>query len=290
MRRPGRAIRRVVQRFLTGRPLRAANATWERVRQLAPWRLAARWRHARANRGLAEGVMAIRPGLELLIDPRSRASFEYFCFRSHDMVRELDAFLALGAGRKCLIDVGAFHGIFALCFTQRPDTRALTLEPAPWTFEILRRNVELNGGTAITPLSIAAGDREGVIAMERDWEHLRAVAAQSEGQATTQVTVRPLARVCAELKFEPDLIKVDVEGFELDVLRGAGALLDRDDLALLIEVHPRLLRRLGHSPVELFDLLAEHGQVPRALTGQLLGRQEFADEDGDFRFYAVRGR
>jgi hypothetical protein len=60
----------------------------------------------------------------------------------------------------------------------------------------------------------------------------------------------------------PNLVKVDVEGFELEVLRGFGELLDSPELrSIFVEVHFTLLheRGLGSAPTEIVSLLTRHG-------------------------------
>jgi hypothetical protein len=56
-----------------------------------------------------------------------------------------------------------------------------------------------------------------------------------------------------------DVIKIDTEGFELAVLRGASELLARCDPALIIELHADQLRALGASTADVFALLRERG-------------------------------
>lgn len=56
-----------------------------------------------------------------------------------------------------------------------------------------------------------------------------------------------------------DAIKIDVEGAELLVLRGATATLNRDHPLLIVEVEHRWAPRFGHEPKALFDVLAGFG-------------------------------
>ena len=58
------------------------------------------------------------------------------------------------------------------------------------------------------------------------------------------------------------VIKIDVEGHEYDVLSGLSRLLQRKDIALVVEVTDFLLRKVGASARELHGLLEEHGFEP----------------------------
>ena len=53
----------------------------------------------------------------------------------------------------------------------------------------------------------------------------------------------------------PDLIKIDVEGYELEVLKGLRLILDKKESNLAIEVHCDELRNYGATPNELFEFI-----------------------------------
>ena len=68
----------------------------------------------------------------------------------------------------------------------------------------------------------------------------------------TMTPVLSLDRFCARERLQPDVIKVDVEGWELAVLRGARELIARSPkLALFVELHPSIWPLLGTSRAEL---------------------------------------
>ena len=62
-------------------------------------------------------TIVLRPGIALRVNPQSRFPFEWFCYRSPEMVRELDCFVAHAASFSSFVDVGANHGIFSLAFS-----------------------------------------------------------------------------------------------------------------------------------------------------------------------------
>ena len=65
--------------------------------------------------------------------------------------------------------------------------------------------------------------------------------------------------VVEELEVTPTVIKIDVEGFELEVLKGAAQTLANDGCVLLIEVHPYQLKLSAGSEESLQDFLAASG-------------------------------
>ena len=152
--------------------------------------------------------------------------------------RELHAALReLSTGIRCAVDVGSSDGSYVLYFLARTQTqRVLSFEPDPAARERLHRNLALNGFGSVPRLQLrgqAVGDGEdGSIALDD---------------------------LLAEIAL-PAVIKVDVEGAEAAVLRGADALIRRGHVGWLIETHAAALE------AECLDLLRGHGYVPRVIT------------------------
>ena len=73
-----------------------------------------------------------------------------------------------------------------------------------------------------------------------------------------------LDHFCAESNVAPDVIKVDTEGAELLVLKGARQTLTRYRPMIFLSVHPSHLQAMGQSTGELEDLLAELDYEVRA--------------------------
>ncbi|HXO22263.1 MAG TPA: FkbM family methyltransferase [Thermoanaerobaculia bacterium] len=240
------------------------------------------------NRGAGTDAIVVRPGLRLAIDPRSREPFEWFCFRSLEMCREFDAFCREMAASRCFLDAGACHGIFSLAFAHgRPDVLALAIEPSPIAHEILIGNVGRNGLANVIPRQIAAGSAAGRLRMRQVWHHLEAMAEGEVGEGTVEVPVRTLDDLCEELAFEPDLMKIDVEGYELAALQGARGILTQYRPRLLLELHPTRLRELGGSLGEVVDLLEGLGYRFFDLGGAPLSGGEVAHKESNCRLLAA---
>jgi len=258
---------RVLGAFLPGERVRSIRSAWHHLQRLHERFSGRKRRFERLNRGLPPDSILLRPGLQLAIDPRARESFEWFCFRSPEMVAELDTFLAWSGRAHRFLDVGACHGIFSLAFARsQPHGTALAVEPSPLAFEILQSNIDRNGA-AITAVRSAVGAENGKVEMRFSWHHLEVCAEEPDGATVLSVPMRTLDDLCAERGFWPDLVKIDVEGYELPVLRGARRLLSETHPTLLLEIHPTRLQALGSSTAELFDLLAELGYGALTLGG-----------------------
>jgi FkbM family methyltransferase len=282
--------RRLAAALLPEPQLRVLRTLWHRSQALDPRRLWLRRAFRRLNAGAAPDEIVLRSGLRLAIDPQAREPFEWFCFRSPEMVAELDGFLSRVEGRQRLLDVGACHGLFSLAFTQgRPEAKALAVEPSPLAWEVLEANVRRNPGARVTPLRAAVGAEPGVLRMRFSWHHLEASPESTDDPDAISIPLRTLDDVREERAFRPDVMKVDVEGYEIFVLRGAQRILDEDRPLLFLEAHPRRLQELGGSMKELWDLLAGSGYRALDLHGSPVSAGAFAAQDSISRFYFLPG-
>jgi FkbM family methyltransferase len=151
-----------------------------------------------------------------------------------------------------VFDVGSHHGLFAVAMARR-SACVVAIEPNPHNLAILRRNVGLNQLENVRVRPVAVGDRAGHIKLRQESLDGGVLFANREGLATTDVQVMPLDILAAEHGF-PQLIKIDVEGFECQALRGAAQILSRLP-KIAIEVHVSWIARYGSSVKELLDLL-----------------------------------
>lgn len=133
------------------------------------------------------------------------------------------------------VDVGSTIGDFALFLVKCHNTRhVIALEPNPESFQYLLRNVKSNGCSGlITPLNVAASDATDVEAFEVSGSYFIPAAPKSSRLVRTK---------CIRLDelLPPhgiDLIKIDVEGGEDKVLRGAESFLRQFRPRLLVEAH-----------------------------------------------------
>jgi FkbM family methyltransferase len=135
----------------------------------------------------------------------------------------------------CVVDVGANIGYYALFFSRAVGRagKVICLEPEPDNLDDLRRNLAINALGNVSVLPVAAGSEDTKLSLRRGL-NARVV---SEGGGMS-VDVRrldslDLARV--------DLVKLDVEGYECQVLEGARRLIEEQRPSLFVEVHPNLL-------------------------------------------------
>lgn len=165
----------------------------------------------------------------------------------------------------CLLDVGAHIGTFAIPFARFVGDagRVIAFEANPDNFFLLRRNVDLNGlGSRIeTHLGVVTCRREPcVMHLEQGANSgMYVFTPAGHGEAGHGVLHldewldrRPaLGRV--------DLIKIDVEGAEMDVLRSCARQLVAHRPALYVEINVKALTAFGASSAEIGRHLRLHG-------------------------------
>lgn len=145
------------------------------------------------------------------------------------------------------VDVGAHLGYFTILMARLagPSGRVVAFEAFPDTFRTLEENVALNHLENVVLDPRAVSDSPGSISLvfERSQRYSgtpSAVAYAVEGEsATLDVPAISLDAYFRELPGTPGLIKIDVEGAEFPVLRGAREVLIRARPVLLVEVHGR---------------------------------------------------
>ena len=187
------------------------------------------------------------------------------------MVQEFDCFWAKRGGFKKFLDVGANHGIYSLAFSfGRPETRVLAIEPSPLAFPILLENIARNGAKNIDSLQIAAAARKETLRMKVNWHHVEALPEEQEAEPADvlRIPAEPLDAICRAKQFTPDLIKVDVEGFELPCLKGLTETIRAAKPTIFLEIHPQLTKALGYGCEAITRLVRELGYRFEALTGE----------------------
>ena len=156
--------------------------------------------------------------------------FEEMSFLLH-FLRSDDVFL----------DVGANVGAYSLLASGICQSKTIAIEPIPATFQRLKANVKLNIlDHFIECVNIGLGSQAGRLDfIDSPHSEMNRVAIVNESSAYHQVTinVRPVDHIVSEKAF-PALIKIDVEGFEIEVLKGAfQCLKDMRLKALIIELN-----------------------------------------------------
>ena len=138
-------------------------------------------------------------------------------------------------------DVGAHVGFFTLLASRLVGDSGLVyaIEPRPDNLERLRRNVEANGARNVEVVAVAASDREGDAAFIMGGSTLEGRLAAGAERSAASVRTATIDALVRDGMTPPDVIKIDVEGAEGAVIRGASRTIDVRRPILLLEVHSR---------------------------------------------------
>jgi FkbM family methyltransferase len=167
------------------------------------------------------------------------------------------------------LDVGAHFGlwsVYAASIVGRTG-KAFAFEPSP-AFAVLRENAALNSPVQAFNMGLGAEDGEAIFfdqGTASSGSFVNEVTRINERFQPTvpiggnKVKICTLDTLLAELGTRPDLIKVDVEGFEFEVMRGAENVLRNMRPVILIEIHPPQLKLSGSSDQALIAFLESKG-------------------------------
>lgn len=174
------------------------------------------------------------------------------------------------------IDVGANNGFLSLLMTRAAKLgRVASFEPDPRNYKKASRNIALNQTPNLLLCNYGLGCVSGVANMVLPQPgNTGGCRIASTSHKGTPILIKPLDDCFASLGLHSlNLIKIDVEGFELNVLRGAKGTLLRYRPILFVEVDDANLREQGDSAAALLRYLREVGynSFIRASDGRHIG-------------------
>jgi FkbM family methyltransferase len=176
------------------------------------------------------------------------------------------------------VDVGANVGAYSLLASGGCGSRTVAIEPIPTTYAQLLLNIQLNNlSELVAPLHCGAGSTRSRLNFTSEQGALNRVALPNgETGTVVNVPVIPLDEI--EEIDNPVLVKIDVEGYEYEVIRGAARTLQNDSLsAILIELNG-LGNRYGFNNQMVHEKLSCFGFLPfqyNPMTRQLTPRNNY---------------
>jgi FkbM family methyltransferase len=170
-----------------------------------------------------------------------------------------------------VLDIGANIGIHTMLLAELvgPSGRVLSFEPTEYAVRKLRRNLDLNSRLAervtLFHCFLAAKDEGDVPdSIYSSWPLTKSEGLHNKHlglpMPTNAAPARSIDRILAELDGpHVDLVKIDVDGFECEVLRGAAALLRHSRPIFMMELSPYVLEEHGSSLEELLSFFVPNG-------------------------------
>jgi FkbM family methyltransferase len=183
------------------------------------------------------------------------------------MQRMFDSLLHPGA---TVVDVGANIG-YNTCYAAHlvgQHGRVYAIEPAQDNLAVLYGNLFANRLTNVFVLPYAADSRRGVkpFFLRGEVSAVNSLFQDNFYAAVTETVEVVTAPLDDLIPVTPDLVKIDVEGAELDVLQGMSHMMEASPLRLIVEWHPTLQQAAGHLPDALPRYLVSQGFTLHAVS------------------------
>ena len=176
---------------------------------------------------------------------------------------------SLDLGGLVIYDVGAFHGILTLFFASRA-AQVISYEPNSMNQARLMENIGLNRLKNVVVRGLGVGARPDVGTLV--FAPLMSGGGSLEQKTVEQLKRSNVAPVSQEIQITtldqdieqaglppPDFIKIDIEGWELEALRGGRRTLAAYKPALFLEMHGETIREKKRKVAEIVEFLGEAG-------------------------------
>ena len=167
-----------------------------------------------------------------------------------------------------IVDVGANIGLVSLLLARRfPDRAIHAFEPNPTTFETLEANIARNGASKVSCHRYAVSDADGTVMFDNDPIARGTASISRDGSRhAAEVPAITLDSFVAKHAISSiGLLKIDVEGYETLVFRGAKHVLNEIRPSIYFEVCPDLTEQAGFGAADPARMLLDAGYDLRRL-------------------------
>jgi FkbM family methyltransferase len=243
------------------------------------------WRRARFS---SVPVCQLSDGVAVSVAPKFNDFWAVV--RQHPGEDECRLFESLLPRGGVTFDVGANIGLYTVLVAKRSQARVIAFEPMHRYCAAWHQNVELNGVRNATLFQCAVSDSAGLSDFTCDLtkplnNRFVTASAASDGDLRTRVSTITLDQAIACLGVERvDLLKIDVEGAEPKVLRGAAqALKDHRITNIYMEFIIEFMEEMGEDPKAVYDQLRDLGYAIHAINpdgtiGAALSKDQAIDD------------
>jgi len=167
-----------------------------------------------------------------------------------------------------VIDVGANIGYFSLLAAKKigPTGKIIAVEPLEQANNWLKKNFQINNFENCEVLEVAIGDKQGIMKMYKKSKSSE-MAIMDPGISKTnllvsgEIEIDTLDNIISKKKIDRvNLLKIDVEGFEYEMLLGCKESFKEKKIQNIIcEVHGKYLKNRGIDEQKIYLLLEENG-------------------------------
>lgn len=203
--------------------------------------------------------LALLPDWSVKCHPRVYRVFSFDQLTDPEQSEEFRNFVRYCDPSMCLFDIGASYGAFSLVAAHFGGT-AIAVEPSPIATRLISVECQLNGFEKnIQVVEACVGDVIGEVEMLSSGVFSNGYFQMTSGRSSGELTKTRAVTIdqLAEQFGPPTHIKIDVEGYEAAVLRGAKRTITNLSPLLFLELHNEMIRADGGDPVRVLNDLAE---------------------------------
>ena len=188
-----------------------------------------------------------------------RENIKFNNFKKHwEILHDPDMYVSnlfIPMKNEVIFDIGSQYGDYALLWEKRHGAVVYAFELLEHNYTEMLSDLKLNK-SKIKPFNIAVGDGKNISYT------VRGDMALNEYSWNFIKTIRLDDLVFGKFNVKPNILKIDVEGFEYEVLQGAEEVLKRYSPRIIIETHSRALRTRCHDFLSERDyLLVDQGRT-----------------------------
>lgn len=196
----------------------------------------------------------------LLVPPQMKGSVHFIWPGFYDF-EEMSFVLHFLRPEDLFIDAGANIGVFTVLASGTVGARTIAFEPAPFAYQFLARNILLNNlSTLVSARNVALGKQDGKIRFTAGLGTENHVVQYHD--VVESVEIRSSSLDLQLQGLEPVVIKIDVEGFEHEVLAGGVNCLSKPSLRALIVERIGNAGKFGQDEASLHKNIRSRGFVP----------------------------
>lgn len=148
--------------------------------------------------------------------------------------------------QKDIIDVGGFIGDSAIIFEREFTERNIySFEPTSKNYALMQETLRLNNSKRIIPINQGLGSKDEILKI-RFYGSASHIDLQGQGEDLESISITTLDEFVRKNKLEVGFIKVDIEGFEQEFLKGARETIESQKPAMLLSIY--------HNGSDFFDI------------------------------------
>jgi FkbM family methyltransferase len=172
-----------------------------------------------------------------------------------------------------LLDVGANFGLYTCCLSRIPGVRCIAVDASPVAFSRLLLNLKWSSAGQVTAVNVAVGSTSSLVNLETphvmNLGTTRVAAATPTRSAILQkVALLPLDQILSGMVDRPiQLMKIDIEGYELEAFRGMQFSAAYRPRNILVEHTARAVAD-GAALDACFEILHQNAYTPYTVTGE----------------------